>query len=152
FDADFADVFEVKRSVEAAATTPGSGAPAQAAAFGKSVLALSREGRGWSRRTEVRFSPRPRLENRTAHFAVELAAGGRFPVCEDIYTIALGAFVPPRRLCAEILPHEAVLEPSVPIEPVPAHPVLETDSPALAMAFEQSIRDMHALRIRHLEA
>jgi glycogen debranching enzyme len=52
YDADFEDIFQIKRSVESKVEAMPRGAT-HAASFGKAVLALSSADRGWSRRTEA---------------------------------------------------------------------------------------------------
>ncbi|MFT3776280.1 MAG: glycogen debranching N-terminal domain-containing protein [Minicystis sp.] len=148
FDADFADVFEVKRLIES--PTPFTVEPAQAGAFGQSILALSHAShQGWSRRTEVRFSAEPALDGRAARFRVTLDPGASFHVCQEILTIADGDFVVPTHHCSPLL---------VPGEQAPAsakaaaapqdRPTLRSDEPALDEAFDRAIRDLYALRVR----
>lgn len=151
YDADFADVFQVKRAIESADS--GECERSTAGALGRSVIALARAEAGWSRRTEIRFSRRPRLDGRSARFDVALEPGGRFHLCQDVYTIAEGRFVPPLRLCTDLLPIESDERAAlVRVEEVaPNHPTLETDWPIFDEAFERSIRDLYALRIHHLE-
>jgi glycogen debranching enzyme len=152
FDTDFADVFEVKRAIEAA--PPAAAPPACSQAFGRAVLALSHDSAaGWSRRTEVRFSERPVFEGRTARFHLALAPGGVFHVCLDIYAIADGDFVPPRHRCSAL--HDGEIDSAwiaVESPPLPAHPTLHTGDLALARAFERSIEDLFALRVSRREA
>src|SRR6185437_4202533 len=93
-DADFADVFEVKRLIEAPA--PFTVEPADAGALGRTILALAHaSAQGWSRRTEVRFSQAPELEGRRARFRLALAPGEGFHLCQEVFTIADGDFVVP---------------------------------------------------------
>lgn len=147
-DADFADVFEVKRLIEA--PTPFAVEPAAASTLGRAILALAHaSAQGWSRRTEIRFSARPEIDGRVARFRVALAPGGSFHVCQEIFTIADGDFVVPRHRCGGMLVPDAAPRWTATCPPAPAgRPSLRSDDPALDEAFERAIRDLYALRIR----
>ncbi len=147
YDADFADVFEIKRHAELAA--PFEPKEIEVAAPFRSVLALARAGAGWRRRTEVRFSERPTIEGGSAIFTIELDRGERFHLCQDVYTIAASDFVPPRR-CASLLV-ESLDEPGEKAPAPASRPQLVTDFMPFDEGFAQAIDDLYALRIRHLE-
>jgi glycogen debranching enzyme len=151
FDTDFADVFEVKRAIEATPTIASP--PACSQTLGRAILALSHDSAaGWSRRTEVRFSERPTFEGRTARFHLALPPGGRFHVCLDVYTIADGDFIPPRHRCAGPPDGEVDSAWAAPELPrLPPHPALHSADPVLDQAFERSIEDLYTLRIKRPE-
>ena len=147
FDADFADVFEIKRLAELA--TPYEPKETESAVPFRSVLALAHAEAGWRRRTEIRFSQRPTFEGRSALFTIELDRGETFHLCQDVYTIAASDFVPPRR-CTSLLvesPDDIVASAH---RPGPT-PHLFTDYAPLDEGFAQAIDDLYALRIRHLD-
>ena len=151
FDTDFADVFTVKRAVEAASLA--ASAPACSLALGRAVLALAHDSAaGWSRRTEVRFSERPVFEGRRARFRAALLPGGAFHTCLDVYTIADGNFAPPRHRCGvdpDGASERAWMASDRPRPP--PHPELRSSDPTLDQAFERAIRDLHALCIARPE-
>jgi len=147
FDADFADVFEIKRLAELA--TPYEPKEVEVAAPFRSVLALARAEAGWRRRTEVRFSQRPILDGGSATFTIELDRGETFHLCQDVCTIAASDFVPPRR-CTSILV-EASDELASADRTPRSTPRLVTDFMPFDEGFAQAIDDLYALRIRHLE-
>lgn len=149
YDADFADVFEIKRWAELAESRER--VKAEVTALAPSVLGLARAEAGWRRRTEIRFSRRPRFDDGRAHFAVALDPGEKFHLCQDVYTIAASDFVPPQRRCTTLLA-EFLDEPSEPSEEPASTPRLSTDFTPLDQGFERAIEDLYALRIRHLEA
>jgi glycogen debranching enzyme len=148
FDADFADVFEVKRLIEAPA--PFTVEPAHAGVFGRATLALAHaSAEGWSRRTEVRFSQPPELAGRRARFHLALAPGESFHVCQEVFTIADGDFVVPRHRCCGALGLGEAMSTCGPEPAMPGgRPTLRCDDPALEEAFDRALRDLHALRIR----
>jgi glycogen debranching enzyme len=152
FDTDFADVFEVKRAIEAAPSVASP--PACSQTLGRAILALSHDSAaGWSRRTEVRFSERPTFEGRTARFHLALPPGGTFHVCLDVYTIEDGDFVPPRHRCAGEPDGDVETAWAAPELPqLPPHPELHTADPVLDQAFQRSIQDLYALRIKRPES
>jgi glycogen debranching enzyme len=153
FDTDFADVFEVKRAIEAA--PPIVAPPACSQAFGRAILALSHDSAaGWSRRTEVRFSERPVFDGGKARFHVALAPGATFHLCLDVYTISDGDFMPPRHRCAAATDADDDVESAwtpIAAPPLPPHPALRSDDPVLDQAFARSIADLYALRIARRE-
>jgi glycogen debranching enzyme len=152
FNTDFADVFEVKRSIEAAPRVAPP--PACSQALGRAILALSHDSSaGFRRRTELRFSERPTFDDRTARFHLALAPGQSFHVCLDAYTIADGDFIPPRHRCAFAEGRDEASAWTAKAPPMrPAHPTLESSDPVLDQAFERSIEDLFALRIARPEA
>jgi glycogen debranching enzyme len=151
FDADFADVFEVKRAIEAPQSVVCT--PASSIVLGRAVLALAHDSAaGWSRRTEVRFSERPIFEGRTARFHLALPPGGTFHVCLDVLTIADGDFIPPRHRCEDESADLSGASIAIAAASLPPHPVLRSDDPTLDEAFARSIADLHALRIHRPEA
>ena len=100
YDADFADVFQVKRLIEQPQALGVQ--PAAAQALGRSILALAHaSAQGWSRRTEIRFSARPHFSNRVARFDLALAPGGTFHLCQEISHHRGGNFSPPRYHCGD---------------------------------------------------
>lgn len=147
FDADFADVFEIKRLAELA--TPYEPKETESAVPFRSVLALARAEAGWRRRTEIRFSRRPVFEGRSATFTIELDRGETFHLCQDVYTIAASDFVPPRP-CTSILV-ESPTELVTSTRPGASKPRLVTDFAPLDEGFAQAIDDLYALRISHLD-
>lgn len=149
YEADFADVFEIKRWAEL--TEPRERARGKVTALGASVLGLARANSGWSRRTEIRFSRRPQIENDRAIFVIALEPGQNFHLCQDVYTIAASDFVPPQRTCTALLA-ESLEEPETASEQAPRAPSLSTDFTPLERGFARAIEDLYALRIRHLEA
>lgn len=151
FDADFADVFEVKRLLESPEPSPNE--PAIARTVGRAALAIARgAGEGWSRRTEVRFSLRPEFDGKSARFRVSLAPRERFHLCQDVFTIAGGDFAPPRHACSGLLALEEEMAPAAPICPPAERPVLRSGDAVLDDAFAQSIDDLYALRVHPPES
>lgn len=148
YDADFADVFEIKRWAELAETRKPT--PPLVTALGASVLGLAPAEGGWRRRTEIRFSKRPRLEGARAHFEVTLEPGQIFSLCQDVYTIAASDFVPPRRTCASLLV-ENLDEPDSRSEAPRQVPRLSTDFTPFDRGFARAVEDLYTLRMRHLE-
>jgi glycogen debranching enzyme len=153
YDADFADVFEIKRLVEQ--SSPVAVEPAAAQALGRSILALAHtSAQGWSRRTEIRFSAPPVFSGRAARFQIALEPGGSFHACQEIFTIADGDFQPPRYHCSRAWSAELPSASPAPsaTSPLGARPRLRSDDLVLAEAFAQSIEDLDALRIHRPEA
>jgi glycogen debranching enzyme len=149
FDADFADVFEVKRQIEARGPAIAV-EPAVAQAVGQATLVLARHSQrgGWTRRTEIRFSRRPSFDGRRARFRLRLAPGARLSLCQDVSIGSRPADAPRARPCTR----EAVLgEVGRAQAGPPDPPVVESDLRVLEQGFERALRDLYALRIRHLD-
>ncbi|APR81291.1 Glycogen debranching enzyme [Minicystis rosea] len=145
FDADFADVFEVKRLIEGPA--PFAVEPASAGTFSRSILALGHASQeGWSRRTEIRFKGTPAIDGRSVRFHLALAPGASVRLCHEVFTIADGDFVVPRHRCNAML---VAAEGQSEAAPAPVdRPVLRSQDPALDTAFTAALTDLRALRIR----
>src|SRR5262249_31804656 len=87
YDADFADIFEGKRQLEAPQPAVAS-EPAAVTAIGKATLRLERKWPGGRQRSvEIRFSRRPQLDGRSARFSVHLEPGASFRLCQDVYVL-----------------------------------------------------------------
>lgn len=148
YDADFADIFEIKRCAELAETRDSP--PPRVTALGASVLGLARAEGGWQRRTEIRFSQRPRLEGARAFFDVSIEPGETFHLCQDVYTIAASDFMPPRRTCTSLL-IESLETPDVRADIPSQVPHLSSDFTPFDRGFAQAVEDLYTLRMRHLE-
>ena len=147
YDADFIDVFQVKAMLE----SPEHEARerARVTSFGRAILALAgARDDGWSRRTEVRFSSPPEIADHRARFSLRLAPGESFELCQDVFTIADGNFVPPRYRCTGHLLLDAAERHAPAAAPPASRPALASDDAVLAAAFQRALDDLVALEVR----
>ena len=145
YDADFADIFEVKRQIEAAQPAVAS-QPAAATSVGKATLRLERKWQdGRQRAVEVRFSRRPQLDGRSARFSIKLEPSASFRLCQDVYTGVRAE--EPAHQCTRMalrIDSQARAEGAV--------PRLDSDDRVLVKAFDRAVADLEALRVRDLPA
>jgi glycogen debranching enzyme len=143
YDADFADIFEVKRQIEAASPAVAA-QPAAATSVGKATLRLERKWTdGRQRAVEIRFSRRPQLDGRSARFTVKLEPGASFRLCQDAYTLVHAE--EPAHVCTRTalrIESESRAEGAI--------PRLDSNDRVLVEAFDRAVADLEALRVREL--
>ena len=152
FDADFADVFELRlgpvRKVGRITVEPGEG---------QQLCLGYRRGR-FRRQTQIVFSAEPSIRGKTAAFQVTLPPKGLWKTCVTILPVVESSPGPMECVEAALGPpfgtykRQEPLPPRVlkrkeAVEPLVDVPRLETDYIGLRQAYQQAIADLRALLI-----
>lgn len=154
FDADFADIFEVRRG-----EFEKSGTVTQESRDGFDLCFLYRRGE-FERRTVVSLTGEPLLQGTTASFDVTLEPGGHWKTCIEVLPVT---DEPPAAMpCIESLVGSP-FDPAVAYEPAPARPVepvqsmplvevprLQTQDSDLQAAYDSAIADLRSLRMEYV--
>ncbi len=154
FDADFADVFEVRRL----GPVRKVGRVTAETAGGRQLRLVYRRG-DFHRETWINFSQTPEVKGKTATFDIDLPPRGMWSTCVTILPV-LDDSPPPVECVADMLevpfagfPDKEALYPVSQEKeaegPLVDVPVLETDNLALRQAYSQAIDDLRALRMEH---
>jgi glycogen debranching enzyme len=143
WDADFAELGEIKRQIEARAPAVVA-EPSVVTPTGRTALVLARIGAHPWPRTEIRFSRRPIIDGRSARFEVRLEPGASFRLCIDVFTITRPDFEAPAHGCARSRPSEARAAAVATREVAPA---VESDDAVLVQGYRRAIADLEALRL-----
>ncbi|MCL6471692.1 MAG: hypothetical protein K6T91_02640 [Firmicutes bacterium] len=141
FDADFADIFDVKASRHPAEISPEfiTNRKARSLSFRHESKALYRE-------TKIVFSQTPELGEKAAGFDIKLEPDQRWRICIDFSMLASRKAVVSSYRCE---PFSMVRKrPESEVEWVRKAPKLFTDYDTLEHAYAQSLTDMVALRLK----
>ncbi len=139
FDADFADIFEVKDGIEKRGK--------RWVETGDGELTLWYEREGFRRGTRLVFDHPGDLEANSIRFAFTLPPRGRWALCVDVRCMVDGEERAPRAGHGGF----GRLEPQMPMtleEWMEDAPSLETDHDGLRHTYRQSLLDLAALRFR----
>ncbi len=140
YDADFADLFEVKDR------KPKKGVCR--VHVGRDAVCLRYDRDGFSRSTLISFSRVPAsLDGHRAVFDVELATGGSWQLLVEVRCEGDGIGLAPGAAEGRVRGRY----PSQPARPAGRRPRLETEMEALRHTYDQSLVDLDALRFRPFE-
>lgn len=154
FDADFADVFQVRLGhIRKAGTITVERRD------GQDLALMYRRGR-FQRETWIVFSRRPTIQGKVATFDMVLAPKETWKTCVTVLPVVDSPPTPMK--CVETI-LEAPFGPSLKREQVPlgilrspqeprpldAAPRLETDHEGLRLAYQEAVADLQTLRIKH---
>lgn len=151
FDADFADIFEVRLG-----RVRKSGEITSEVRAGPS-LALSYRRGGYSRFTLVQFSHGPEVRDKTALFELTIGPGETWKTCVDIAPVVDNGHAP-SECVGQIMsspfglyqPQKAFLgyfREEIPAAPLEDIPKLGTNNPDLCQAYFRAVADLRALRL-----
>ncbi|MHB8841620.1 MAG: amylo-alpha-1,6-glucosidase [Candidatus Aquicultor sp.] len=141
FDADFADIFEVKAGRTAAAVTPEFLQDTK----DNGLIFRYRSG-SFYREARVIFSETPHFDGKTVIFNVKLEPAGTWHVCIDFPMLTSQDAVIPTYQCKPFNLTSA--RPACEASWIQRAPKLFTDYDTLEHAYVQSLTDMAALRLR----